>query len=465
MLTVTQLGARHDNETVHTAHVARLADELFLATRAWLGLPAADRKLIAAAARLHDIGYAADPVHHPERGAALVRRTPLRGLTVAQRRLIAAAIPLHNGPLGNLAGHPRGVLTAAAFLRVADGLDHGHLQDAALVKVSRVGDTIRVAVHSPHFPANVARANAKADLWRAVFPLPLEIVPVRDNARPVPPLAHPDLPVAEAARRLLTLYAKHLALHVPAAGGGDNPAALHDVRVAVRRLRLLLRVFRRQVPPATRRALATALGELNTKLGPARDLDVWLAFLEDPAHRSTLARSRRWLPFLAAQRRRRAAQAATVRQCLHGSRFAATRRRLAGLVRVELPRRGRESPPGNLRKLAARSLARELARVQKRGKTRATATPAELHRLRIALRRARYLGEFFGLVLGKPTAKLTRRLHAVERTLGRIHDLDAGLVHARQAGPPSPRALLTLVQQRRQRQLRKMETAWRRLAR
>ena len=80
------------------------------------------------------------------------------------------------------------------------------------------------------------------------------------------------------------------------------------------------------------------------------------------------------------------------------------------------------------------------------------------------MRRARYLGEFFGPVLWKSASKLTRRLHQVETPLAQIHDLDVELSLIQQSGPASPRAFSDLLATRREQQWSTVELAWRRFA-
>ncbi len=461
MPSLPQLCARYHNEDVHTEHVAALAVHLFDATHRWLGLSGRERRLIEAAARLHDVGYSVDPAKHPARSAAIVRRVRLSGFSRAQRRVMAAAIPFHSGNWTDALQLPHRESALAAFVRVADGLDHGHMQDAAIMEVKRADQTIRVAVQSPHFSFNITRANQKADLWRALFPVNIHFVaaPVRDPQ----PLVRADMPVGEAARRLMSLQFKTITSNVDGAATGESPEPLHDIRVAIRRLRLLLRVFRKHLPKSSRKPIDAALQQLNRDLGPARDLDVWVEFLESPLIQPTMAHSRLWRTFLGHQRQRRSLRQVTVRRCLRGAHFAAVRRRLAWLLRVELPRLTRVEPTGNLAKLATKNLEKELRQALKLGRLRHSDDPDELHRLRIALRRTRYLGEFFGPRLGPATEKLTRRVHATERALGRIHDVDTGLERVRHEGPVPPRALVENLQARRREQLQKLDAAWARL--
>ena len=78
---------------------------------------------------------------------------------------------------------------------------------------------------------------------------------------------------------------------------GSDIEALHDMRVAVRRMRAAVELFRPYLPKEHAAYLRKDLRRLGRALGPARDCDVMLANLE--AYRADLPaphrmRSRRW---------------------------------------------------------------------------------------------------------------------------------------------------------------------------
>jgi CHAD domain-containing protein len=105
-----------------------------------------------------------------------------------------------------------------------------------------------------------------------------------------------------------------------------------------------------------------------------------------------------------------------------------------------------------------------MRRAIKNGRLRHSTSPKKLHQLRISLRKARYLAEFFGPVLGPDTVKLAKRMHAVERVLGTIHDIDLGMEHLTREGPLPPRAIAMYLQQQRERNLSALDKEWRRFA-
>ena len=91
-------------------------------------------------------------------------------------------------------------------------------------------------------------------------------------------------------------------------------------------------------------------------------------------------------------------------------------------------------------------------------------SPDKLHRLRIALRRVRYLGGFFEDALGRPIRKLGRRSHSVEGVLGEIRDADLALGRILREGPTPPRLLVKNLERLRQADAEELDAAWRRFS-
>ncbi|MGH9594739.1 MAG: CHAD domain-containing protein, partial [Bryobacteraceae bacterium] len=121
-------------------------------------------------------------------------------------------------------------------------------------------------------------------------------------------------------------------------------------------------------------------------------------------------------------------------------------------------------PHGSLPKLAATQFGKALRRALKLGRYRHSASPKKRHQLRIALRKARYLAEFFAPVLGADTARLVKRLRRVERVLARVHDMDMAAQHLAREGPLPPQALAIYLEQQREQNLEKLDKVWRRFA-
>ncbi len=468
-LSVEQLCRKYDNEDTHTRHVTAMALRLFDGARRALKLAAGDRAILEMAGRLHDVGYSVHPSDHRQRGVGIVLREGLKGFSDPDRDLIAAVMFLHSGDARAVRRHrwvrrlpqPQRALRLGALLRVADGLDYGHRQDATIQTVRAEAGAIRVAVRSGRFPHNIARANQKADLWRLVFPMDIELASTEGGAGEEPGLIRPGLGVAEAARRLLVLQAKTIWVNISGAKEGESVKPLHDIRVAARQMRAVLRAFRKLLEKTSAPGLDLALQRLSRSLGPARDADVWAVLLTSRGVRKRLADEPGWEAFVLHHLQRRRRQVAVVRRCLNQQQTAALKLKFGRLLRVELPRLVRTEPGGTLEKFARRQLRKEWRRALALACLRHSKSPDDLHRLRIALRRVRYLGVFFAPALGATVEKLAERVHAAERSLARVHDTDVGLARLASGRLKPPRALVSLLKQRRREHLAKLDVTWR----
>jgi CHAD domain-containing protein/CYTH domain-containing protein len=198
--------------------------------------------------------------------------------------------------------------------------------------------------------------------------------------------------------------------------------ALHDLRVAVRRLRSLLRAYRDALGDAVEREDRRRLKVLADATGAARDAEVHLAWLE-PRLAEAPEEERAGLAFLAdRQRARREAAEADFPAALR--RFSRERRRLRRRVATyEAAVSLDEVEEGPPLRVAAAALIRdavdELAAALALVKT--IEDQDEAHRARIAAKRLRYLLEPLALA-AKGGKELVERVKALQDVLGEMHD-------------------------------------------
>lgn len=223
----------------------------------------------------------------------------------------------------------------------------------------------------------------------------------------------------------------------PHAGEGADTESVHQARVALRRLRAALRLYRKAcVLPAP---LLDGLRALAAALGPARDWDVLCAetlpviapYAADPV---AFAEGMR---VLEAQRQ---AVHAAMREALAAAHpgvwLLAMQRWLQQHGWRQAPESRRAVQASPLVDLARRSLRRGQQGIVAGARTFATLTPAQRHALRIAIKRQRYAVEFFGALF--PTCRGTPYLAALCRlqdSLGRCNDAHVGAGLLRDAGP------------------------------
>lgn len=222
----------------------------------------------------------------------------------------------------------------------------------------------------------------------------------------------PAVAVVPALRRQLRCL---LAAHASLADGG-SPVALHDLRVAARRARVILAALPLVEEPALQ-ALATHLDALRDASGALRDLDVLLTQTLPGAIDDGLTAP----PAALRQRLQhiRHAEHEHLQQALQTLPAVLT----AAPVEDALVRH-RHDPPPPAEQLQA-LLRRALQRVRKRSRHLRHDGHAGEHRLRIAVKKLRYALEAVGRGLDPDRAAAwRRRCRRLQDTLGALHDLE-----------------------------------------
>jgi triphosphatase len=228
------------------------------------------------------------------------------------------------------------------------------------------------------------------------------------------------LSLGELARSALSVQVAALLEHEPGVRVGEDIEAVHQMRVATRRLRAALSLFG-DVAAGDAQALRAELGWLADRLGAVRDLDVQLAALGQVAQ-ELLASPEALSPVRGWFEARRATARDELMDCLDSARLTALLGSLSALVSVEV-----EEWPEGAHVLAVETLPDRLRRRYRRFRkaTRAidSNSPApELHRARIRAKQLRYSLEFSAPVYGKPARALIRRATALQDALGAIQD-------------------------------------------
>jgi CHAD domain-containing protein len=217
-----------------------------------------------------------------------------------------------------------------------------------------------------------------------------------------------------------------LADHLPGALQGQG-RAVHQARVASRRLREVLpvvgpRVGARRLGRAMRR-----VRQLTRALGPVRELDVTLALLAGLAvTQASLA------PAIRVVRRVVTAERERRRDAMHaalgdgqGDRTCRAVARVADRLAAD------PDDEGWRRVLALRAVERADTLEGAMEDVGLLFDPARLHAVRIAAKKLRYTLEMAGEARVATTAPLVRTLKRLQEQLGRLHDLQVLLVFAR----------------------------------
>lgn len=245
--------------------------------------------------------------------------------------------------------------------------------------------------------------------------------------------------VREAFGEIVGATTRHMLANEQGVLQSADPEYVHQMRVAVRRLRSALSVFPRTAAEVSPRREAKWLASV---LGEVRDWDVLVEEtfreIEEPPYETPL-------PFDARDEiaRRRAAARRKAKRALKSARYRKLTEALSTL--------GLDDAAGEVVIYAREALHDRHEKVEKRGHDIEAQTEAELHRLRIATKKLRYTVEFFGSLFDAHAVKTYRRkLASLQDVLGVLNDAATTHALAQKAfgdatAPPLVEARATLI--------------------
>jgi phosphohistidine phosphatase SixA len=469
--TIESLCARYKNEDVHSRHVARLALRLFDAVFAHINMPLGLRPLLRAAALLHDIGYAQNPFDHQEEGAWIIVKKGVAGFSDEQCATIAATVLLHRKDYLKAFSFPlfRDIETKAtalklgAVLRIADGLDHGHVQNAEIVSVKRTAGGFACTCVSPGYRGNIAWAQEKADLWKRVFSTDFRITEQQPPPGPkYAGIVRPKEPLLDTARRLMYLQYRIIIENQDGLCSAHGEDPLHDARVAIRRFRSLLRLFvPTKILPSSSNMIDDGLANLAMLLSPLRDNDVWIRFLSTQRLNRHFAGAIDFVHYCAVQSRMKKDDKRIVRGILKSEDYTDLMRAINRLLRIELPEKFRNMQSLRAGPFACRRLLSIYFEALTRPAVKKEYDVKKMHAMRKLCRRGRYWSEFMAPLLGKPASVFARHFEALADTLGDLHDTDTALVRISPEQNEVTVRLGRILRNNRNRMYSRFLTAWR----
>jgi CHAD domain-containing protein len=232
-----------------------------------------------------------------------------------------------------------------------------------------------------------------------------------------------------ALRSLLAEQLREVERHEPGTRLGHDPESLHDMRVAVRRLRALLRSGGELVADNTAE-LEARLKELGRVLGEVRDLDVLIERLEEEAAGLGEEDAERARPLLAVLRRERSRNRRRLLAFLRSEEYSTLCDDTARTIE-ELRPSGSGASLGDLADRAFRKTRKAVRDLPDEP------ADAELHAVRKKGKRARYAAELAG------RKKFVKRAKRLQDVLGEHQDsvVAAGRLRELAAGAEPEHAL------------------------
>ncbi len=231
-----------------------------------------------------------------------------------------------------------------------------------------------------------------------------------------PPLIDDLMTREEACRIILFDCLAHMSANVAPVVKGRDSEGLHQLRVALRRLRVAFDTF----GDDSMEALGARAKAFSKTLGPARDLDVFLDELLEPAV-AKMAPQQAFdiLRARAEQDRVRAWHAAVAE--VSSDSFARFQDDIAEAAQQQ------HWPAGDcvaIGVVVPVAMAIHDKRAKKRGKHLKKMDPHECHRLRIGLKKLRYAAEFFAPLYKRKAVKTWMApLKELQDLLGHLNDV------------------------------------------
>jgi triphosphatase len=305
-------------------------------------------------------------------------------------------------------------------------------------------------VDGPHAEMDALQAAGKADLWdglfgqelvfsaaqtaaaaeaaasRAGFPAGAEPSAAALSAGPEAAPILSDDPMAEAGRKVLYLHFTRMLANEAGTRLGENPEALHDMRVATRRMRAAFALFEPYYDRKTMAPFAKGLRRTGRTLGAVRDLDVLLE--KAAAYQAALPPEQAGAlePLLNHWQTRREVARRQMLEYLDSFSY----RRFTGEFELFLlsPGAGALQPPADeikpyqVRHLVPRLVMGRYEAVRAYEVVMPGAPLPIYHMLRIDCKRLRYALEFFRVVLGPDAPALIKQVTAMQDLLGELQD-------------------------------------------
>jgi exopolyphosphatase/guanosine-5'-triphosphate,3'-diphosphate pyrophosphatase len=165
---VLDLARRCDWNQIHSEQVARICLDLFDQLKPLHGLGKKARELIEYAALLHDIGWHIGRTSHHKHSKYLIIHGDLKGFAGEEVKIMACIARYHrkgtpkssHKSFGSLSNRGKEIVqTAAALLRMSDGLDRSHCS---------VVSSLSCSIHKTRVDIKIkARGDAELEIWGA----------------------------------------------------------------------------------------------------------------------------------------------------------------------------------------------------------------------------------------------------------------------------------------------------------
>lgn len=235
------------------------------------------------------------------------------------------------------------------------------------------------------------------------------------------PMLESSQDIACALQEMIASCLSHVQSNVPGAIEGLDEEYLHQVRVGLRRLRVVLAMAEAFRADGELEALHEEVAEMCAEFGRLREWDVFVTQTLAPVC-ARLPQHEGLRELLSASEERRVRCRAALVHRLQSSDYQRLLLRFGAWMYGAY--RAAPSAGGSLRDFAAGILQKRCRQVARRGKHLATADAGQLHLLRIACKKLRYSVEMFGSLFASGKARrYVAALSELQDIMGMLNDI------------------------------------------
>jgi CHAD domain-containing protein len=435
----------HVQELDRAVHLRNLGLELFHATQSIHALGPESEEILAEAFLIQDLSSAISKRKPFRDLLAFVQSRDENGISelgeTAQQSL-AAVVGLHHGKLKqkdlerlNLRpAQQREILTLEAIWRIAEGLDASQSGETLIQKIEPTIDGMWMVVDGPYASIDAEAATRRARLWGKIgYPALEVLLPAEAEFRSLP-FPEPkekigikrDDPLSEAGRKVMRYHFAQMLRHEAETMRGVDIEALHDMRVATRRLRAAFEVFSSAFPKRVLKPHLKGLRATGRSLGAVRDLDVFMEkadryidMLPEERHDGLEPLLQHWHE----QREEARAHMIDYLNSIEYARFKRDFNMFLNSPSAEARSNDEGMPePRLVRQLVPGLVYERMASVRAYETILENAPIEVLHMLRIDIKKLRYTVEYFREVMGKRALDVIENLKLLQDHLGDLHD-------------------------------------------
>ena len=264
---------------------------------------------------------------------------------------------------------------------------------------------------------------------------------VADNKQAEKPAMLVNDHVAEASRKVFLGQLLRMKAQEAGSRTGEDIESVHKMRVAVRRMRSLLRLVSNYHRSKTVANIEKRLRQIARALGAIRDLDVLILDLQQFSATLPSDAQKQANALISRLERRRAKRRKRLNTFFDSKGYERSLRQLERFAentskRERRPKRRHE--PHELRHVLPSLLHQCLASVRAYDTVLPASDDKRLHALRVECKRLRYALEFFAPVLGSSVGEFLALTTSMQDSLGRINDIAVFVSRLQGLGKLSP---------------------------